>query len=248
MYRQLDESKIIRTLEQLRDRIGQRFPEAALRKVSEDLLALAHETSACVNYLRRPNWPLRLAIGAAIAGMVALLVTFAMRVPVPAGVSGLSDVVQGIEAAVNDVIFFGIAVYFLLTIETRLKRRRALRMIHQLRSVAHIVDMHQLTKDQELPASREADADGAPDRALTLPEIEQYLDYCSELLSGTSIVAALLVQYFDDAVVLAGVTEIEDLTTGLSSKIWQKITILDRALTRSGYRSAPRSAPGVAPA
>lgn len=80
------------------------------------------------------------------------------------------------------------------------------------------------------------------------PELGRYLDYCSELLSVTSKVAALLVQYFDDAVVLASVNEIEELTTGLSSKIWQKITILDRALTRSGYRSPPPSAPSVAAA
>jgi hypothetical protein len=79
----------------------------------------------CVDYLRRPNWPLRLVSGATIVGMVALLVTLALSVRVPAGVAGLSDVAQGIEAAVNDVIFFGIAVFFLLTIENRLKRRRS---------------------------------------------------------------------------------------------------------------------------
>jgi hypothetical protein len=248
MYSQLDESKIIRTLERLRDRIGERFPEAGLRKISENLLALAHETSACADYLRRPNWPLRLVTGATIAGMLALLVTLALSVPVPAGVGGLSDVVQGIEAAVNDVIFFSVAVYFLLTIETRLKRRRALKTIHQLRSLAHIVDMHQLTKDPDRAMLTQAETGSVPARAMTLPELGRYLNYCSELLSVTSKLAALLVQYFDDAVVLASVNEIEDLTTGLSSKIWQKITILDRALTRAGYRSPPPRAPSVAPA
>jgi hypothetical protein len=248
VYRQLDESKIIETLERLRDRIGERFPEAGLRNVSENLLALAHETSVCVDYLRRPNWPLRLVSGATIVGMVALLVTLALSVRVPAGVAGLSDVAQGIEAAVNDVIFFGIAVFFLLTIENRLKRRRALKVIHQLRSLAHIVDMHQLTKDPERAMLTQADTTASPTRAMTLPELGRYLDYCSELLSVTSKVAALLVQYFDDAVVLASVNEIEGLTTGLSSKIWQKITILDRALTRSGYRSSPPSAPSAATA
>jgi hypothetical protein len=246
MYRQLDESKIIRTLERLRDRIGKRFPEAGLRKISENLLALAHETSACVDYLRRPNWPLRIVTGTIIAGMVTLLTTLALSVRLPAGVGGLSDIAQGIEAAVNDVIFFGIAVFFLLTIETRLKRRRALKVIHQLRSLAHIVDMHQLTKDPERAMLTQADMEAeSSTRAMTLPELGRYLDYCSELLSVTSKVAALLVQYFDDSVVLASVNEIEELTTGLSSKIWQKITILDRALTRSGYRSSPPSAPSA---
>jgi hypothetical protein len=248
MYRQLDESNIVRTLERLRDRIGERFPEAGLRNVSGELLALAHETSRCVEYLRRPNWTLRLVAGATIAGMIALLTMLALSVRLPAGVTGLTDIVQGIEAAVNDVIFFGVAVFFLLTIETRLKRRRALKTIHQLRSLAHIVDMHQLTKDPERAVLTRADAGAAPARVMTLTELGRYLDYCSELLSMTSKVAALLVQYFDDAVVLAGVNEIEGLTSGLSSKIWQKITIVDRALTRSGDRTPPPPAPTSATA
>jgi hypothetical protein len=236
VYRQLDEAQIRRTLERLRDRIGERFPEAGLRKVSDELVALARATSECVSYLRRPNWPLRLIAGATIVGLVALLGALALTVRLPTGVDRLSDAVQMIEAAVNDVIFVGIAVYFLVTIEGRLKRRRALKIIHQLRSIAHIVDMHQLTKDPERILSGHADTASSPVRTMSLPELGRYLDYCSELLSGTSKVAALLVQYFDDAVVLAGVNEIETLTTGLSSKIWQKITILERAMGRSGQR------------
>lgn len=62
---------------------------------------------------------------------------------------------------------------------------------HQLRSIVHIVDMHQLTKD--------------PER-----------------------LAALFVQHFNDPVVLSTVNEVETLVTGLSGKIWQKITLLER--------------------
>ena len=63
---------------------------------------------------------------------------------------------------------------------------------------------------------------------MSAPELGRYLDYCSELLSVTSKLAALLVQYFNDEVVLGAVNEIETLTTGLSGKIWQKIRLLER--------------------
>ena len=66
-YRQLDETQITRTLEELRDRIGERFPQSNLRQLSEQLLIVAHEVSQCVTQLRRPNWVLRVAGGAAIA-------------------------------------------------------------------------------------------------------------------------------------------------------------------------------------
>ena len=43
----------------------------------------------------------------------------------------------------------GAAVLFLVTLEVRLRRQRALAAIHELRSLAHVVDMHQLTKHPE---------------------------------------------------------------------------------------------------
>lgn len=134
---------------------------------------------------------------------------------------------------------FSIAVYFLLTIETRLKRRRALRTLHQLRSLAHVVDMHQLTKDPEQLLLAPKDTPSSPARTMSASDLGRYLDYCSELVSITSKVAALHVQYFDDEMVLRAVNEIEALTTGLSGKIWQKITNLERAITRSQPRPTP---------
>ena len=46
------------------------------------------------------------------------------------------------------------------------------------------------------------------------------------MLSLTGKVAALYVQRFDDPVALQAVNEVEDLTTGLCRKIWQKVMIL----------------------
>jgi hypothetical protein len=229
-YRQLDEAEIMTTIGELRDRIAERFPQANLGGVCEQLRTVAYEVSGCVAYLRRPNWALRILGGVAIVGLLLLLLAVAAMTPTASAEMTLADVVQTIEAGVNDLVFFGIAVFFLLTIETRVKRRRALALIHELRSLAHIVDMHQLTKDPERLRMRGSIAEGQPDRPklTTGAELAKYLDFCSELLSLTSKVAALLVQHFNDSVVLAGVDEIETLTTGLSGKIWQKITILEQ--------------------
>jgi hypothetical protein len=58
-----------------------------------------------------------------------------------------SGLIQTLEAVVNLLILFGGAVWFLITLEERVKRRRTLEALHQLRSLAHVIDMHQLTKD-----------------------------------------------------------------------------------------------------
>jgi hypothetical protein len=72
----------------------------------------------------------------------------------------------------------------------------------------------------------------SPKREMTRFNVARYLDYCSELLSIVSKVAALYVQNLDDAVVLSTVNDIQSLATGLSAKIWQKIVILDTLAIR----------------
>ena len=93
--------------------------------------------------------------------------------------------------------------------------------------MAHIVDMHQLTKDPDRLLEGRVDTVSSPSRTYTPMELGRYLDYCSEMLSLTSKIAALYAERFDDAVVLQAVDEVETITTNLSAKIWQKIMILD---------------------
>jgi hypothetical protein len=228
-YRQLSEDQINQTLRRLRDRIAERFPDSGLSRLSRELVLISEEASVCVAYLRRPHWGLRIAVGAVIAAMVTVIIMAGMSVRLPGRVDRLSELVQMLEAAINDVVFLGVAMFFLLTIEGRLKRRKALHSLHQLRSIVHIVDMHQLTKDPERLMSPREDTPSSPERPMTAPELGRYLDYCSELLALTSKIAALFVQQFNDPVVLSTVNEVETLVTGLSGKIWQKITLLDRA-------------------
>ena len=65
-----------------------------------------------------------------------------------------------------------------------------------------------------------------------------YLDHCSDLLALISKIAALYVQNFNDTAALTAVNEIEELTTGIARKIWQKIMIFDRILAPEETRPA----------
>jgi len=121
----------------------------------------------------------------------------------------------------------GAAIYFLFSLEKRIKRQRALAAIHELRSIAHIIDMHQLTKDPERMFRKWENTPTSPQIQMSPLQLNRYLDYCTEMLSLTGKIAALYVQRFDDATSLAAVSEIEELTTSLSRKIWQKIMILE---------------------
>jgi hypothetical protein len=70
-------------------------------------------------------------------------------------------------------------VFFLTSLETRFKRRNALRMLHRFRSLAHSLDMHQLTKDPEYVLHPLPTTASSPVRRLTRAELTRYLEYSS---------------------------------------------------------------------
>ncbi|MFL5381884.1 MAG: hypothetical protein ACJ8GN_05160 [Longimicrobiaceae bacterium] len=233
-FRELRGERIVETVERLAHRIDERFPGSGLSGVCHHLHAVAAAAADDVPRLGRPIWPLRLFIVAAIAVLVAVagwMASLLLRVSLDPG--NISEVLQGSDAARNDIIFLAVAIFFLVSLETRVKRRRVLRSLHRLRSIVHIVDMHQLTKD---PAPRDmprVDTASSPERVLSPYELSRYLDYCSEMLSLAAKLAALHVQYVNDPVVLDAVNDIEVLAANLSSKIWQKIMILDSSLPQA---------------
>ena len=138
------------------------------------------------------------------------------------------------RAAVNDLIFAAVAIWFLFTVPERLRRSDSLALLHELRSLAHIIDMHQLNKDPERLRASFTPTPVSPTMGLSYEELEHYLDYCSELLSLVGKTAALCAEESRDAIVLDTVSTIETLTTGMSRKIWQKISILNEVRRSAG--------------
>lgn len=166
-------------------------------------------------------------VGALIALIVVVLILVLASSTLPAKGFDFVVLLQVSEAGINVFILLGAAILFLITSEVRIKRSRALKAIHELRALAHVIDMHQLTKDPEGFLTHEIATTHSPTKTLTAAQIVRYLDYCSEMLSLIGKLAALYVQKFDDPVALAAVNEVEELTTGLSRKIWQKIMIFN---------------------
>lgn len=224
-YHVLDGDKITGTIATLSDRIFQRFPDSGLWQVSQSLLQVARQARAQADWIAKPIWSLRIAVALLILLILAAAIGTLVAVSKPIREVNLIDFVQAVEAGINDLVLVGLAVFFLITVERRLKRHRALKAIHDLRSIAHIIDMHQLTKD---PDRMHWEFRGMVESKNTLTPLEltRYLDYCSELLSLVGKVCVLYVQRFDDATALSAVNEVESLTTGLSRKIWQKVMII----------------------
>lgn len=227
----LEGERIVETVERLSRRIGERFPDSGLSRLGSDLLEIAQHTQEHLDEIARPILWLRTAtwLMAALLIVGALAAFWAVLAAIPEGFESPLEAVQVLEAGIQDVVFVGFGLVFLVTAENRLRRKQALVFLRELRALAHIVDMHQLTKDPDRLLHPVEDTASSPSRVLTRDELGRYLDYCSEILSLTSKLAALYAQRFDDSVVLQAVDEVEVLTGGLSNKIWQKIMMLDQA-------------------
>jgi hypothetical protein len=245
MKRLLREDKLLETAEQIRQRIGERFPESGLSQVAAEIVQITREALVRAEAIRRPNWWLR-------AGLVVLLliagagvVTYAQARSEPTPL--VPTVLQFLDAAKGSAAVLTALAVFLVTLETRLKRRRALQAVHELRAMAHIIDMHQLTKDPDRfgHPTRPIVVSGRP---MDADAMGRYLHFCTELLAIVSKVGQLYVQDFPDAAAQTAVDQFEGLATGLSSKIWQKLMILDRirsdAAPPKGDGSPAASEPG----
>ena len=233
MYRYLDAPKIIETIETLRTRIGERFPDSGLGQVCGDLLEVSKESQKRCEWIRSPQKGLRWGVGIIIAILVVGLIETLLQFDFSQTRFQLGDFVQMLEAGMNATVLVGASIIFLITVETRVKRSRSLKAINELRTLAQVIDMHQLTKDPERVLGTWTATQHSPKQTMDSFQLTRYLDYCSEMLSLCGKVAALYGQSFPDGVVLGSVNELQTLTTGLSRKIWQKIMILHRFETVS---------------
>jgi hypothetical protein len=236
-YSELNAEKILSTLHRLEFRIRERFPKSGLLHVCQEFNVIAKDLELLAYNLKKPIWWVRISTWAFVVILLFILIagvrTFYHSLHVDqTGILrqlSLSDFFQATESAINDAIFFSLAAYFMIMAETRIKRRKSLKALHQLRSLAHVIDMHQLTKDPVI-ITKNLPTDSSPERIMSPFELSRYLDYCSEMLSIINKIGAIFSQNLLDEVVLRHVNDLSELTVGLSAKIWQKIMIMEKEI------------------
>src|ERR1035437_2309691 len=202
-FRRLESDKIIETVKALHARIEERFPGSGLGKVVAELLQVAEETVGRTRWIQKPHLLLR------CVAVMLILVVFLVAHVRQFNFEDFTNSVQALDASISSVVFVGAAILFFLNWEHRIKRDRALKALHELRALAHIVDMHQLTKDRESYAAQGSHTTRIHKRAMTPFELNRYLDYCSDALALVSKIAALYVQSFQDPVLLDAVDDVE---------------------------------------
>ncbi|MFZ0529198.1 MAG: hypothetical protein WAL91_01510 [Propionicimonas sp.] len=239
-YERLRADAVIATAQRLQLRILARFPDRNLSGVAERLAAVTGDIEAVA---AEPRWMRALrgvsVVAIAVLVLMALTSLVAVALELIGGTESPLAWLQAVETTVNDFVFVGVAVAFLWFLPAQVQRRRILAELHRLRSLAHVIDMHQLTKDPERFGADFQRTAQTVDVGLTPAQMSTYLDYCSELLSLVAKAAALYAERSTDAAVLDTISDIENLTNGMSRKIWQKLAMLATAA-----RAQPRPGEG----
>lgn len=250
LHEPLEAPAVKETVEVLYGRIEARFPKRGLLGVCADLITLVDEVQLAAGLGHRQIRIARAASRVAMAvvlAVTAVALVLAVHDALTGGVDNSIDALGVAETAISDLVYASIAIFFLWSFPERLQRSKLLTLLHQLRSTAHVIDMHQLTKDPEQLKPSFVPTSKSTRLNMTRDQVERYLDYCSEMLSLVGKTAALCAEESRDSVILETVSTVESLTVGLSRKIWQKISNLPPgdAVKRPGVLAEEPASPGV---
>jgi len=223
-YRTINPDKLILTITTMADRVEGHFPGSGLAAVANEVAAVAEGTVDRVDQIKKPRRGLRIAVAIMIILAIGTPIVFSLLLSFRDDMTNLGEFLQATDAGIHMLLVMAGGIVFLIGMENRMQRSQALEGISEFRSLAHLIDLHQINKDPGLDKGPSPEHD-----TRTVRNDEQlacYLDYSGDLLSIIGKLSAYYAQNLQDRVVLDAVNEIETLTSSLSNKLWLKILVL----------------------
>jgi len=226
-YDRLEADAVLDTARRLQQRILARFPTRNLGKVADQLVVVSTDLEQVA--ARKPAIRALRVVSLALIGILVVIAAVSLVAVIVELIENPADAINLMSTmsnVISNLVYAGLAVIFLWVLPSHLERSRLLGELHRLRSLAHVIDMHQLTKDPERFADAYHPTPHSVNVGLTAIDMATYLDYCSELLSLVAKTAAVYAERSTDPAVLATISDIENLTSGMARKIWQKLSLL----------------------
>jgi len=208
---------IIAAINNLQRAVEKKFPDRGLKttivKLKEEAIAV-NEASQYIDRLNVGRWTW--CIGVPILLFCIIIYSVVKFLDFGRNAFNGFDDVDGL---INLMFLCGVIGLFLFQYLKVRRRTFTLKQLHRIRTLVHVLDMKQQNKKYHNKCLTNK-------RPLTPEENITYLDDCSQALSLAGKVAALTIEGHDDSLVIAAVSEIDSLCNGISSKIWQKIFVL----------------------
>ena len=133
MHNELKFSKVIETISQLERRIIDRFPNSGLLNVCHGLHETAIDAQHKASVISKPNKYIRIGVVSTIVLFFLILIFSITLFDWQFKKPDVTVVIQMTEALINEIILLGVAIFFLVSLEVRVKRKLALKALYQLR-------------------------------------------------------------------------------------------------------------------
>ncbi len=128
----------------------------------------------------------------------------------------ITEVFEAADAGSNLLILLAGALWFLITIENRIKRKKALMFIEELREFIHVIDVTQL---YYTPAVYNPDHETA---RTSVSFDYTYFLFCTQMLAAISNLAPLYTRGAANDSILRAASEVEGLANAITVKLLSK--------------------------
>ena len=212
----LDPARIIQTAENLARRVSDSLPKSTLAGLAVELAGIARATDVRVREAGRPIYAIRaaslLAIGSSLLGLWYLVGHIHTRWEF----GTITEVFESTDAGFNLLILLAGALWFLITLEGRAKRKKALAFLGELREFIHVVDVTQLYYTPDLYKT-------GPAASRTSLDLDHtYLLFCTEMLAVISNLAPLYTRGAAGDSIWRAAADVEMLANAIAAKLTSK--------------------------
>ena len=212
----LDPAKIVETAENLSRELGERLPGSTLAVLSGELVILARTTEGRVREARKPIYAIRAVSYLAIGTTVLFLGLIAHHIHTRWAFSSVTDLFEATDAGFNLLAILGGTLWFFGSFESRIKRRRALASIEELRDFIHVIDINQLYYTPHLYG--QIAIESLKEQKLDFT----YILYCTQLVALIGNLAPLHTRGAAGDSILRAVSDVEQLANAVVSKLQAK--------------------------
>jgi hypothetical protein len=212
----LDPARIIETAENLARGVGDRLPGSSLAGLAAELERIARSTDERARQARRPIYAIRVASLLAVCASLLGLWYLVDHIHTRWEFGTITELFEAADAGFNLLVLLAGALWFFVTLENRVKRKRALAYIEELREFVHVIDVTQLYFTPDLYG-----IEPTPSRT-SLNLDYTYLLFCTQMLAVIGNLAPLYTRGAAGDSILRAVSEVEMLANAISAKLLSK--------------------------
>lgn len=208
----LDTDKILGTAKNLAEDIDARLPGSNLAGLAHELAGLAVAAEERGKRAQKPIYAIRAVSTLAIVLGLLALWYLAGHIHTKWEFGTITEVFEALHTGFELLVIVVGALWTCVTLESRIKRKKALGFIEELREFIHVIDVTQLYFTPDLYRSRHGTTPGH------LALDETYLLYCTQMLAVLGNLAPLYTRGATGDSILRAASEVEMLAIAVATK------------------------------